>query len=334
MRKHPVRKFIGLTLLYAALIVGIFVIQFKAESVISETIAGMRVTLAETETSTGAQELKNTLQLAYKGLTFYANEDTPAYLTAPNGVTTDLTLSSWRNENQPSWGSVRFEFTDGSAIEFSTKEEFLLSILEEMKLVNESSEKFNSRFVISLNAISDNSEYEDILKIYNGIQNQELKKLIVGIDYSGDVTSSNCMEKKYTDIIEIFEKFRTLGLGVCLHLGQNPNYQRFPLNLFVPDRVSHCIFLNDEDINNLIKKNIHLEICPSYNFKVNKCIYYEEIILKKLWNKKYVKEKQPLDKAGAYGIQEMPNGYVKNIEGSLENVIGLCTKTVLEMLNT
>ncbi len=125
MRKHPVRKFIGLTLLYAALIVGIFVIQFKAESVISETIAGMRVTLAETETSTGAQELKNTLQLAYKGLTFYANEDTPAYLTAPNGVTTDLTLSSWRNENQPSWGSVRFEFTDGSAIEFSTKEEFL-----------------------------------------------------------------------------------------------------------------------------------------------------------------------------------------------------------------
>ena len=171
-----------------------------------------------------------------------------------------------------------------------TKEEFLLSILEEMKLINESSEKFNSRFVISLNADSDNSEYEDILKIYNGIQNQELKKLIVGIDYSGDVTSPNCREKKYTDIIEIFEKFRTLGLGVCLHLGQNPNYQKFPLNLFVPDRVSHCIFLNDEDINNLIKKNIHLEICPSYNFKVNKCIYYEEIILKKLWNKKYVKE--------------------------------------------
>ena len=77
-----------------------------------------------------------------------------------------------------------------------TKEQFLLSILEEMKIANNSSEKFNSRLVISLNSRSDISEYEEILKIYNTLQNQELKKLIVGIDYSGDVTSSNFREKK------------------------------------------------------------------------------------------------------------------------------------------
>ena len=171
-----------------------------------------------------------------------------------------------------------------------TKEQFLLSILEEMKIANNSSEKFNSRLVISLNSRSDISEYEEILKIYNTLQNQELKKLIVGIDYSGDVTSSNFREKKYEDLIPIYQKFRDLGLGISVHLGQNPNYQKFPLDLFVPDRVSHCDFLNEEDLNNLIKKNIHIEICPSYSFKVNKCIYYEEIILKKLLNKKYVKE--------------------------------------------
>ena len=171
-----------------------------------------------------------------------------------------------------------------------TKEEFLLSILEEIKIANDNSDKFNSRLVISLNARSDITEYEEILKIYNNFQNQELKKLIVGIDYSGDVTSGNFREKKYEDIIPIFEKFRNLGLGISIHLGQNPNYQNFPLNLFAPDRVSHCVFLKDDDINNLIKKNIHIEICPSYSFKVNKCIYYEEIILKKFWNKKYVNE--------------------------------------------
>ena len=170
------------------------------------------------------------------------------------------------------------------------KEDFLKSVLEEIKNANDSSDKFNARLVISLDARSDISEYDEILKIYNDIQNQELKKLIVGIDYSGDVTSNNFREKKYEDIIPIFEKFRSNGLGVGIHLSQNPNYQQFPLNLFVPDRVSHCEFLKEEHINDLIKKNIHIEICPSYNFKVNKCIYYDEIILKKLWKKKYAKE--------------------------------------------
>lgn len=47
----------------------------------------------------------------------------------------------------------------------------------------------------------------------------------------------------------------------------------------------------------------------------------------------YIDKYKPFDKAGAYGIQELPNGYVKNVTGSRENVIGLCTKTVLDMLD-
>ena len=46
----------------------------------------------------------------------------------------------------------------------------------------------------------------------------------------------------------------------------------------------------------------------------------------------YIDNFKPFDKAGAYGIQEMPKGYIKSVDGSLENVIGLCTKTVLKML--
>ena len=171
-----------------------------------------------------------------------------------------------------------------------TKEQYLISILEEMKTANDSSDKFNSRLVISLNARSDISEYDEILKIYNTLQNQDLKKFIVGIDYSGDVTSSNFREKKYEEVIPIFEKFKNAKMGVSINIGQNPNYQKFPLNVFIPDRVSHCDFLKDDDIDDLIKKNIHIEICPSYSFKVNKCIYYEQIVLKKFWNKKYKKE--------------------------------------------
>lgn len=46
----------------------------------------------------------------------------------------------------------------------------------------------------------------------------------------------------------------------------------------------------------------------------------------------YVDNYKPYDKAGAYGIQELPSEFVEYIDGSLENVIGLCTKTVLAML--
>ena len=170
------------------------------------------------------------------------------------------------------------------------KEDFLLSILEELHKANESYDKFNSRLIISLDVRSDISEYEEILKIYNNIENKDLKKLIVGADYSGDVTSANFREKKYEDLIPIFEKFKKQGLGITLHYGQNPNYQVFPLNLFVPDRVSHCTFLKQEDINELINRNVHIEICPSYDFKVNKCIYYEEIGMKNFWKKIFKKE--------------------------------------------
>lgn len=48
--------------------------------------------------------------------------------------------------------------------------------------------------------------------------------------------------------------------------------------------------------------------------------------------KDYIIKFKPLDKAGAYGIQELPNGFVKNIEGSFENIVGLCPKTVEKIL--
>ena len=46
----------------------------------------------------------------------------------------------------------------------------------------------------------------------------------------------------------------------------------------------------------------------------------------------YVKNNKPLDKAGAYGIQEMGNEFIKNVDGDLENVIGLPTKTLKGIL--
>lgn len=47
----------------------------------------------------------------------------------------------------------------------------------------------------------------------------------------------------------------------------------------------------------------------------------------------YVEKYNPLDKAGAYGIQELPEGFVNSVEGSFENIIGLCPSALKEILS-
>jgi len=59
-------------------------------------------------------------------------------------------------------------------------------------------------------------------------------------------------------------------------------------------------------------------------------VEFEELTEEKI--KDYVEKYNPLDKAGSYGIQELPAGFVKNIEGSFENIIGLCPSAVGEIL--
>ena len=50
----------------------------------------------------------------------------------------------------------------------------------------------------------------------------------------------------------------------------------------------------------------------------------------------YIDNFNPLDKAGSYGIQELPQGYIDKYEGSFDNIVGLCpqaVQTVLDKLN-
>ena len=48
----------------------------------------------------------------------------------------------------------------------------------------------------------------------------------------------------------------------------------------------------------------------------------------------YIDTFNPLDKAGAYGIQELPSGFLKSVNGSFENIIGLCPKALQKILKT
>ena len=46
----------------------------------------------------------------------------------------------------------------------------------------------------------------------------------------------------------------------------------------------------------------------------------------------YINTFTPLDKAGSYGIQELPPNYIDKFEGSFENIVGLDPNSVLKVL--
>lgn len=47
----------------------------------------------------------------------------------------------------------------------------------------------------------------------------------------------------------------------------------------------------------------------------------------------YIDKFNPLDKAGSYGIQELPSNYLDKFEGSFENIVGLAPESVEAVLN-
>ncbi|MCD7879721.1 MAG: Maf family protein [Candidatus Gastranaerophilales bacterium] len=49
--------------------------------------------------------------------------------------------------------------------------------------------------------------------------------------------------------------------------------------------------------------------------------------------KRYITEYKPFDKAGSYGIQELPENFIKNVQGEYDNIVGLPSKMLSKMLS-
>ena len=47
----------------------------------------------------------------------------------------------------------------------------------------------------------------------------------------------------------------------------------------------------------------------------------------------YINTFAPLDKAGSYGIQELPPNYIEKFEGSFENIVGLDSEAVMKVIS-
>lgn len=77
-------------------------------------------------------------------------------------------------------------------------------------------------------------------------------------------------------------------------------------------------------------------ICLIYQEKILKGIEKTYVTFRKLTPfeiKKYIETKNPLDKAGSYGIQDEGFDFAYKIEGNLDNVIGFPMELFKDLLN-
>ena len=120
MLKKPIRKIFGLVALYAVFIVGIFVMQFRSDSLIRKNIRMMRVTLSETENESGQSLLKNNFQLSFNGLLFSADEKNPVTYTRDDMSEVPVKLLSLDEGDSLSYS---LNFSGGVRLTFSLSED-------------------------------------------------------------------------------------------------------------------------------------------------------------------------------------------------------------------
>lgn len=120
MYRHPFRKSFGLIVLYSIIIIGIFVLQFRNESVVSKNVGLLSISFAQSQNESGEISLKNTLQVAFKGISFIADEVNPAQLYTSEGegsqIKKNLTLVSYEQKTPLSY---TFHFTEGVSLTFA-----------------------------------------------------------------------------------------------------------------------------------------------------------------------------------------------------------------------
>ncbi len=120
MSKHPIRKFIGLSVLYSLIILGIFLLQFRSETAVSQSFGGLRLQLVETQSESQQKKLKNTFQLTFKGLNLFADDQNPALMTKTDGTTQEIKLQSWQQLDE---SNFILNFDQDIALQFSVRGE-------------------------------------------------------------------------------------------------------------------------------------------------------------------------------------------------------------------
>gem|GEM_PF-765136 len=118
MHRYRILKFFFLTALYTAVIIGVFILQFKTETIIARNIGGMELSLSSAKDKDNNDILKNRFRIDYDGLTFRSEANTPASARiAGQEEPEPLVLESWTKN---SGNEISLRFGGGASISFTS----------------------------------------------------------------------------------------------------------------------------------------------------------------------------------------------------------------------
>ena len=153
-------------------------------------------------------------------------------------------------------------------------------------------------------------------------------------------------EEELSDNIFSYKKIENLAKNKAFGAINNVNHPSYILSADTVVILDNTILIKPKNKEDAIKM-LHDLSNKTHEVVTSMCILDSET--KKFYNNStttkvefnlltdqmieyYVNKFKPFDKAGAYGIQELPDGYVKQIVGDKENVIGLSSNAVKESI--
>ncbi len=96
MAKKTIHKVFGHIILYLIIILGIFALQFRNQSIISRNFGQLRLTLSEIKGENGQKKFKDSFYISYKGISLFANTETPIVVTDKKKKEKTLVFTGWK----------------------------------------------------------------------------------------------------------------------------------------------------------------------------------------------------------------------------------------------
>lgn len=119
------RRAIVLLAVYSIVIIGIFVLQFKNDSIISEKLGTLHILLQESVADNNNVHLKNRFTVSFNGISFSGDDNKSVRMTVGK-TEKPLSLVSWEKRSPL---SCVLHFTDGVDVQFAISDDTALATL-------------------------------------------------------------------------------------------------------------------------------------------------------------------------------------------------------------
>lgn len=171
------------------------------------------------------------------------------------------------------------------------------------------------------------------------------KELLSQLGLSYEIIAPDYDESLINKVFS-YEKIENIAENKCESVAKNINYPAVIISADTVVIYDNMVMGKPKDYEdafnmlNLLNGNTHrvvTAVCVKDTEKNKKIIKSDtsEVTFNKVSENEisdYINTFKPYDKAGSYGIQELNKSFIKEINGEYDNIVGLPTKMLINML--